>query len=313
MRDPKKYCDFHRATGHWTEDCRELRFEIEGLIRRGLLTEFTREKEEQVARPQDAPPPPQADYNEATGAYVVQKEIGVVTLEGDCPKKKTKRERAAECEAVETRQKCNLSFDDEEFPQGVPSEDPLIITVLVAACKIHSLLIDGGSAADILFQSTVDQMDIDPRLIKRAQGNLVGFSGTRVPVIDVVTLPVVVRDQEPRVSKQVEFTIVDCKSAHNGILGRPFLAKFMALPSTCHQKLKFPTKTGIGEARGTQWKEREEARQTNIVDTRAEEPRPESMDSDFEVAIDPAKPTKKIRISTHVHSDAIEPLITLLK
>ncbi|CAL1383130.1 unnamed protein product [Linum trigynum] len=33
MRDPKKHCDFHRATGHWTEDCRELHYEIKGLIR----------------------------------------------------------------------------------------------------------------------------------------------------------------------------------------------------------------------------------------------------------------------------------------
>ncbi|CAL1353283.1 unnamed protein product [Linum trigynum] len=217
MRDPKKHCDFHRETGHWTEDCQELRYEIEGLIRRGLLAEFTHEKEEQVGGPQNPPPPPQADYNEAAGAYVVRKEIGVVTVKGDRPKKKTKRERAIEFAAADVQTGGQLSFNDIELPQGIPSEDPLIITALVAACKIHRLLIDGGAAADILFQSTIDKMDIDPRLIKRAQGNLVGFSGTRVPVICVVTLPVVIGDQEPHVSKQVEFTIVDCKSSHNGI------------------------------------------------------------------------------------------------
>ncbi|CAL1375603.1 unnamed protein product [Linum trigynum] len=316
MRDPKKHCDFHRATGHWTEDCRELRYEIEGLIRRGLLTEFTHEKEEQVRGTQNPPPPPQSDYNETTAEYVVRKEIGVVTVEGDRPKKKTKRERAIEFAAADVPAGGQLSFDDTKLPQGIPSEDPLIITALVAACKIHRLLIDGGAAADILFQSTIDKMDIDPRLIKRAQGNLVGFSGARVPVIGVVTLPVVIGDQEPRVSKQVEFTIVDCQSSHNGILGRPFLAKFMALPSTCHQKLKFPTKMGTGEARGTPWgalKLEGEPWQTNIVDTRPEEPRPESMDFDFEFALDPTEPTRKIRISTHVRDDAIEPLIALLK
>ncbi|CAL1380473.1 unnamed protein product [Linum trigynum] len=216
----------------------------------------------------------------------------------------------------EVQQKCNLSFDDTEFPQGIPSEDPLAITPLVAACKIHRLLTDGGSAAYILFKSTLDQMDIDLRLIRRAEGNLVGFSGTRVLVIGVITLPVVIGDQEPRVSKQVEFTIVDCKSPHNGIFGQPFLAKFMALSSTCHQKLKFPTKAGIREACVTPWgvpKGEGEVRQTNIVDTRAEDPRPESMDSDFEVALDPTKLERKVRVSTHVHNDVIEPLIALLK
>ncbi|CAL1396745.1 unnamed protein product [Linum trigynum] len=315
MRDPKKHCEFHRDTGHWTENCRELHYEIEGLIQRGLLSEFIRGAEEPAERPVEPPPPPQADYDDASGSYVVRKEIGVVTVEGDRPKKKTKRDRAIECAAAVATQKCNLSFDDAELPGGVPSEDPLIITALVAACNVRRLLIDGGSAADILFKSTVDQMDIDPRLIKPAYGNLVGFSGTRVPVIGVVTLPVVLGDQEPRVSKQVEFTIVDCKSPHNGIFGRPLLAKFMALPSTCHQKLKFPTKEGSGEACGTAWEPTKtgEIRQTNIVDTRAEEPRPESMDSDFEVALDPSEPTHKVRVSTHVPGDAIEPLIKLLK
>ncbi|CAL1355443.1 unnamed protein product [Linum trigynum] len=90
----------------------------------------------------------------------------------------------------------------------------------------------------------------------------------------------------------------------------------MALASTCHQKLKFPTKAGIGKVCGTPWgvpKGEGEVRQTNIVDTRAEDSRPESMDSNFEVALDPTKPEKKVCISMHVHSDVIESLIALLK
>ncbi|CAL1389905.1 unnamed protein product [Linum trigynum] len=51
MRDPSKRCEFHTETGHMTEGCRELRYEIEGLIRRGLLTEFIHGAEEQKEQP----------------------------------------------------------------------------------------------------------------------------------------------------------------------------------------------------------------------------------------------------------------------
>nr|XP_021842398.1 uncharacterized protein LOC110782540 [Spinacia oleracea] len=39
-RDPKKYCDFHGDHGHLTEECTNLKDNIEDLIRRGYLTQF---------------------------------------------------------------------------------------------------------------------------------------------------------------------------------------------------------------------------------------------------------------------------------
>ena len=52
-RDITKYCDFHRDHGHWTDDCIQLKKEIEFLIRRGHLCRYV--------APEDrnrAPPPP---------------------------------------------------------------------------------------------------------------------------------------------------------------------------------------------------------------------------------------------------------------
>ncbi|GAA0163026.1 hypothetical protein LIER_18998 [Lithospermum erythrorhizon] len=43
-RDQNLYCKYHREQGHDTNDCRILRMEIERLIQRGQLREFTREK-----------------------------------------------------------------------------------------------------------------------------------------------------------------------------------------------------------------------------------------------------------------------------
>ena len=37
VRDKKKYCRFHKDHGHHTEDCKDLKEQIEKLIQKGKL------------------------------------------------------------------------------------------------------------------------------------------------------------------------------------------------------------------------------------------------------------------------------------
>ncbi|KAK1274126.1 hypothetical protein QJS04_geneDACA022206 [Acorus gramineus] len=50
----------------------------------------------------------------------------------------------------------------------------------------------------------------------------------------------------------MEFTIMDLPSPYNAIIGRTWLAAVKAIPSTYHQRLRFPTVEGIIEIRGDQ-------------------------------------------------------------
>ena len=56
-KNKNKYCRYHRDYGHDTEDCFELKEEIEALIRRGQLRHF-------VARPNAPTAPPQPRRND---------------------------------------------------------------------------------------------------------------------------------------------------------------------------------------------------------------------------------------------------------
>ncbi|KAJ9536816.1 hypothetical protein OSB04_un000040 [Centaurea solstitialis] len=49
------------------------------------------------------------------------------------------------------------------------------------------------------------------------------------------------------INKQTKFNVVDCQSAYNVILGRPWIHEMKAIPSTYHQKIKFPSPWGIQE------------------------------------------------------------------
>ncbi|MQM13883.1 hypothetical protein Taro_046808 [Colocasia esculenta] len=54
-RDQNKYCRFHRDHGHDTSECRQLKDEIEDLIKRGYLGRFVRRNEERPRRRERTP------------------------------------------------------------------------------------------------------------------------------------------------------------------------------------------------------------------------------------------------------------------
>ncbi|KAK1397109.1 hypothetical protein POM88_006972 [Heracleum sosnowskyi] len=57
-RDKNKYCRYHKDSGHDTDDCRQLKDEIEFLIRKGKLNKFTKDEDRN---------PPRRDYDRRDG------------------------------------------------------------------------------------------------------------------------------------------------------------------------------------------------------------------------------------------------------
>ncbi|RZR95003.1 hypothetical protein BHM03_00023787 [Ensete ventricosum] len=70
-RDKRRYCRFHREYGHDTEECRDLQYQIEDLIRHDHLQRYVREQSSlpDGRPPRDSSPRPQGP---------VEKQIDVI-------------------------------------------------------------------------------------------------------------------------------------------------------------------------------------------------------------------------------------------
>jgi len=53
VRDKKKYCRFHKDHGHYTEDCRDLKEQIEELISKGKMQKYVKKGESRRFRDDD--------------------------------------------------------------------------------------------------------------------------------------------------------------------------------------------------------------------------------------------------------------------
>ena len=79
----------------------------------------------------------------------------------------------------------------------------------------------------------------------------------KVQPVGTITLPVVVGSYPQRITKEVNFLVVDCSSSCNAIIRRLNLNNWKAVTSTYHLSVKFPIEYGIRQAQGDQLATRE--------------------------------------------------------
>ena len=116
---------------------------------------------------------------------------------------------------------------------------------------------DNGSSVDIFYYPAFQQMRIKNEHLLPSNTPLVGFGGTKVFLIETITLPVTIETYLQQLTEEVSFLVINCSSTYNAIIGRPMLNVWKAATSTYHLLVKFPTKYRIGEARRDQMVARE--------------------------------------------------------
>ncbi|XP_050276061.1 uncharacterized protein LOC126718038 [Quercus robur] len=255
-RNRNKYCRFHRDHGHDTDECFDLKQQIENLIRQGKLRSFLgrdHKDDKLKGKAEELPRPPLGEIRVIVGgSSTVQssrsrktylKVVQSVQLSGRPPR--DLNEQA-------------ITFTEEEAERiHHPHDDAIVITLLIADYTTRRVLVDNGSSADILYLPAFQQMKLGRDRLRPVNSPLVGFGGMRVQPVGTVTLPVVVGAYPQQVTKDVSFLVVDCSSSYNAIIGRPTLNSWRAVMSTYHLSVKFPTDYGVGQVQGDQLAARE--------------------------------------------------------
>ena len=261
-RDNTKYCEFHRDYGHRTDNCIQLKREIEYLIRRGYLRRFiSPESQAQNQTPTQQPPPRQTktQHQQSLGEiHVISRGFAGGGESSSARKAHLRSIRSARIGEIQTVSKLprldtSITFSDSNL-EGCqhPHDDPLVVRAVMANKTVHRVLVDNGSSADIIFASAFDKIGIGREKLEPVNTHLRGFSGEKVLPLGSIQLVLTLGEPPCQATTTIRFLIVDASSAYNMLLGRSSLNAIKAIPSTYHMMIKFPTESRVGMVRGDQ-------------------------------------------------------------
>jgi hypothetical protein len=127
-----------------------------------------------------------------------------------------------------------------------PGSYPLIVEPIIEGALLAQTLINGGSGLNVIFVDTLKKMDFDFKRLTECDEPFFGIvPGKAVYPIGRVSLPVTFGTKENFRTEYLSFEVADFKSSYHAILGRPMLARFMAVPHYTYLVLKMPAPKGV--------------------------------------------------------------------
>ena len=129
-----------------------------------------------------------------------------------------------------------------------PHYDALVLTVGINNFDEHKVLVDPGSAADLLHLPALKKMRVLFDRLSSAGRVLSGFNEATTLTVGDIAFPI----QAGPVIQQVLFSVVEDLGSYNAILGWAWLHAMKAVPSTYHQTISYLTVSGQVDLQGSQ-------------------------------------------------------------
>ncbi|KAL0445319.1 UNVERIFIED_CONTAM: hypothetical protein Slati_2254600 [Sesamum latifolium] len=129
-----------------------------------------------------------------------------------------------------------ITFTDEDMLLGSkPHNRPLFIAGYVREQKVNRILIDGGSAVNILPLRILKELGIPMDELSNSHLMIQDFNQGGQRAVGIIRLQLTMEDM---VSTAL-FHVIDAKTSYNMPLGRPWLHENVVVPSTWHQCFKY--------------------------------------------------------------------------
>ncbi|RZR90581.1 hypothetical protein BHM03_00018496 [Ensete ventricosum] len=223
-RDKRRYCRFHREYRHDTEECRDLQYRIEDLIRRGHLRRYVCDQSSlpDGRPPRDSSPRPKGP---------VEKQIdfifgGPASGDDSSARKAYARFEVGKRPVHDEDLHVTFKSGGEEYPCH---DDALVISIHMANAYVKRVMINTGSSADILYFDTFQKLGLTDKDLVTLTSTLTGFTGDFVSPLGATTIPVTFGGEPRSKTLMVSFMVVKLPSAYNAIIGRPTLNRLKAV------------------------------------------------------------------------------------
>uniref|UniRef100_A0A2N9GEY5 RNase H type-1 domain-containing protein n=1 Tax=Fagus sylvatica TaxID=28930 RepID=A0A2N9GEY5_FAGSY len=312
VRNQNLYCFYHRDKGHMTENCHKYKALLEQLVTAGHLSDYvdstptgSKARGTGTNRSGTQGPAP------AGVIHVIHNPVCTSVLptsfRSDMQKASHLRRSygivdyahlvSTSCSGAPISSAHQVvSFSDEDLADvQMPHNDPLVITLRFGDYDVQRVLVDQGSFAEIMYKGLYEKLGLKEADLANFTTPVFGFTGESTVPMGKTTLPVLAGP----ISLQTEFIVIRGSSPYNAIVGRDWLHRMKAVPSTLHQKLRFPTEEGVMEVNGDQ-------APAAVTEKLAAEKDPEK------VYFDPSEPEFYFLIGTNLSVDDRQGLVTLL-
>ena len=135
-----------------------------------------------------------------------------------------------------------MGFSDEDKIGIIqPHDDALVITLRIGGYDVKRVMIDQGSAAEIMYPDLYKGLNLKAKDLTPYSSPLVSFEGKIIIPKGQVRLLV----QTGSEVVEVDFIVVDAFSPYTAIVARPWLHTLGAVSSTLHQKVKYSSEGPI--------------------------------------------------------------------
>jgi hypothetical protein len=128
----------------------------------------------------------------------------------------------------------------------------MVISCVIKGFLVHNVLVDTGSAVDIIFAKAFRQVQEPEDKIHDATHPLCGFGERHIVALGKITMSVTFGYVHNTRTEQVVFDIVDMEYPYNAIIGRGTLNVFEAILHPTYLYMKIPSEQGPIAVHGSQ-------------------------------------------------------------